>query len=788
MSSNLRKRGSSKTDFQGEVQSTEVTTVSKVKRAANQTSNTKDRVKTNTRTLTRARRAITNKSDPSSLKNVTQRKKRTSRKKSVEQADVSIQVDQKKCVTHNNTKVPKKESVKKRKVIKGTRAGATSRQISLKESFLNQSKIVLRPRTKSGTDTPTKKVSDNKRKVPIYGRVSPEKSQIERNSEIYEFKFDKNDSKERVRKKVAKKKTIVKRKAANRRKKNISVKRDLEAPKADTKKPVIRDECESVEKPDPVDSAKEEHKETELKKDLNDIKSAADLELNKGSEKSDDAVPRKIVGVGKPTVLSVEILSNESVATLDNSEPSNPDDFKPFRPTNIFSNRLTVPQRNTFNCSLFEKSLSPIKRPTDNLQINNNSPWRVSPVSTLSQVMNVYQSTPQNNINDVPKAFPRILKNDPRQFGNVLKARNNLQKSNDSVICNTPKKKSSLISRKFGTEITNIDHSLKSKSSIEISERTSAKSNEDVENLITSNVNILKPVDKKSNILSPKKESPLKKSNAMVVKANVYVADEQKENLDPLPGPSGLKSTRISNEQHVLRQSNLNNFLNLTETPQSATIRTPHGIFDDPESISIPGKSLNKPDTSNIELKTAFGFDENSNPECITINNTPVSSNLKSLNEKSVARLSVNEIKNVLLKIDEIRNEHNVENVVVKKKVMKSPVQRKVEAINFSDTFDVLSEAGDTTAPSATEVPLFTDCEPVHFKEPPRYSYKRKQIRRFDFSDNESENEGEEEIVHPRKRKKTNKLKNQQDKRLIEWIKDINRTFHEIDEHELVVE
>lgn len=783
MTPHLRKRCSSSTmDIQEEVRSIGKATASKVNRATNKTSRHRDRVKSDTRMLTRARKVIAVKGDRSSSQNAGKEKKRTSRKKLVEQ-NVSDQVESEKS---SGTKMKKKEPNNKRKVI--TRTSTKSRQISLKESFLNQSKkAALRPRSKHVDDASTKKVSDNGKKLPIYDRVSPEKSQNERSSEIYEFKFDVNDSKERVRRKV-KKRTIVKRRAVNKNRKNVSVKRNIVAPKANTKKAAITDELETAEKADPVDSVKQENKEIESKEDSNDIMPVADVELNKGSEKLDDAVTRKIMDIEKSTISSVEHVNNESAMALDNSEPSKPDGFKPFGPTNIFSNRLMVSQRNVLHCSLLDKSLSPIKRPTDNAQMHNNSPWRISPVPKFSQVRNMYQSTPQNNVNGVHRIFLRPLSNDPRQFGNVLRDRSNLQKSNEIVISNTPKKKTSLISRKFGTEITNVDHSLQSKSPIEINGRTSVKSNEDIENLIGSNANALKPVDKKNNVLSPRNRSPLKKSNVMVVKVDVHVADQQKENVDPLPGSSGLQSTTIPNEQHILRQSNLNNFLSITETPQSATIRTPHGIFDDPEPISIVGKSLNRTDKSNVELKTAFGFDDDSTPEYATLNDIPAPFNCKSLNEKPVTRLSVNEIKNVLLKKNETGNEHNSENVVVKKNVMKSAVQRKIDPVSFSDTFDVLSEAGETTAASITEVPLFADCEPTHFKEPPRHSYKRKQVSQLDFSEQESENEDTKEILHRRKRKKNNKPNNEANKRLMKWINDINRTFHEIDEHELVVE
>lgn len=53
----------------------------------------------------------------------------------------------------------------------------------------------------------------------------------------------------------------------------------------------------------------------------------------------------------------------------------------------------------------------------------------------------------------------------------------------------------------------------------------------------------------------------------------------------------------------------------------------------------------------------------------------------------------------------------------------------------------------------------------------------------------EEDEEGEERIRSSgTKRKKTDKLKKDQEERLLKWVQDINKTFSEIDQHELVVE
>lgn len=59
---------------------------------------------------------------------------------------------------------------------------------------------------------------------------------------------------------------------------------------------------------------------------------------------------------------------------------------------------------------------------------------------------------------------------------------------------------------------------------------------------------------------------------------------------------------------------------------------------------------------------------------------------------------------------------------------------------------------------------------------------------KFSFSEGESEEEEELMTEHAKKRKKADKLKKGQNERLTEWVNTINRTFNEIDEHELLIE
>jgi len=58
---------------------------------------------------------------------------------------------------------------------------------------------------------------------------------------------------------------------------------------------------------------------------------------------------------------------------------------------------------------------------------------------------------------------------------------------------------------------------------------------------------------------------------------------------------------------------------------------------------------------------------------------------------------------------------------------------------------------------------------------------------KFDFSEDSVE-EGKENVKSQPKKKKLTKSEKEQEKRINEWIKTVNTTFQEIEEHDLVIE
>lgn len=705
----------------------------------------------NTRSITEAKKTRNRKAKTSisQTKEITQKEKhKITKNKKLSKEDINITVKSENIVTHNNSNMNKQESKnKKRKLITGVKKNI-SKQMSLKESFLNQSKIHFLRSSKNSKNSmngiSTKKLSINKKKLPIYKHVSPEK-QKENISEIYEFKFDINDSNERLPKKQ--KKIVTKRKVTNRKKKNIPVKQVAK------KKSIIK-KSEEIKNSDFIEfetKKKDSMEHLNIRSNIlkeNVVKNLKpNIEVNKQLKNSENIIKEHTIDeiTTKPTIISVKDLSDKKISIIDTSQISNSNDFKPFRPTNIFNNKQMIQQNNTLNYSLFEKSLSPIRKSLENSQMLC-SPWRAS-LLTFSQVKNIFQSTPKNNNYDIiNKKLVRTL-NESKQFANVTKTKNTLQKNNENISTeehiniNTSKKKNLLTLRKFGTEITNIDHSLQFKSSIEqINEHMpieteNIQSNIQSISVITSNVNNAFKFDnkeiKKNSILSPKKSFKKEIINTQIQENILNIkANDQKENFISQPGPSGLQNNSIFNEKRILKQSNLNNFLNIMELPQCTTIKT-HGIFDDTQSISIINKSMKKFNESNIKLNNTFGFsDSESDQEVSSIkieNNKQekfVQSNVIIHDIKLTARLSIDEIKNKLL-IKNLKEEKdkecNKENILIKnKEIKKLPIKEKkkqIDILNFSDTFDILSETGGTSVVSSSNIPLFTDFEPSHFTQ-----------------------------------------------------------------------
>ncbi|XP_074103547.1 uncharacterized protein LOC141530383 isoform X2 [Cotesia typhae] len=291
---------------------------------------------------------------------------------------------------------------------------------------------------------------------------------------------------------------------------------------------------------------------------------------------------------------------------------------------------------------------------------------------------------------------------------------------------------------------------------------------------------------------------------------------EPQPDFEPQPGPSGFQKNNPPAKTWNLKQSNLNRFLNLPEKPTSTLISTAHGIFDDlntsPIEVNIK-KTTNKTDEANVE--NAFGFDdidesdeantlydfvkaavEPTVPKKIPVVNTAnirtvkvVIHNNNDGESKTATRIPTAAINRILRsnKQDDGVKEPEIQSApLAGEHQFAEPAAALIEPEKFLDTFD-LSTADTENVDKP--IGLFLDSEPViHYKEPPRFSYKRKRRQRLMSCGDSEEESDDEERERPIKKKKLTKAEREQNKQIDEWAKMINNSFTEIEHFDLVVE
>lgn len=549
---------------------------------------------------------------------------------------------------------------------------------------------------------------ENNEKLPVYKTMkSPEKTS-ENKTDVYDFKFDINDSKEKttkkkqkrkvnkqkdkMTKKTTRKKVTIQSKIINNEENkfsgldtNSSVKptqsnssksekkvivtkstkknkKKIAIPKTNAdiqrvKKLVEEDAVKKIESPS-IDTdirIVEESMEKETEKRMETPKININIETVGETSLSDRAFPEepKKQNTKQPKIISNENADNIMVVKSPSS--SNMEEFWPFRPKNIFDNKTSVKQeKNSLNCSLLTKSLSPILK-TNTYHLG--SPWRPSTTLVFSQAKHFIQSTPK------------------LRFEN--------------------------------------------KKNIEMNKKNIKMSTENME---------------------------INKENMNMNKENIEM---NKENM-------GMdKENMVTNNKKNKRERE-------KEKKKKMTFHKKHNIIQEKFPINQTTEKIQTIDT-NKHLQAV------------------------------PARISLGEIKNLLQQKTDINDDNkqatNKAHVKDDKSLTTQKDKELVNFLNFSDTFDVLSET-ERLSNFGAEVPLFMDLEPSHFSKPPQHSYKRKRAVKFDFleSDEEEEEEGKENLKHRTKKKKLTKFEKENEKRINEWAKTINSTFEEIDEFNLVIE
>ena len=427
----------------------------------------------------------------------------------------------------------------------------------------------------------------------------------------------------------------------------------------------------------------------------------------------------------RPKMVSVEVLDNSQkvklVPTPSKLDP--PKEFRPFRVTQVFHRRPTM-QNNMSDHSLLSKSMSPIVKVEDN--INPATPWRIPAVGSFSCVRNLVQSTPRQN---------KIILGRP-SLGGSLPSKNTI---NDKPKMNKIDEDKSENDQDVSSKLESVSNSIEI---VETNEKLKRKS-ESIGTIspIQNSFGFDDATEDKENAV-PNYQSPQKSP-----KKNTLIGTPV---FEPQPGPSGLQRQQPLHETKILRQTNLNNFLNRDDTPERTEIRTPHGIFADVHSTPITVKPLKKICEPNVQ--NAFGFDDdNFDVSPIPSENIePVISpsrgvlqvkgmENKNANQKAIGanpmRLSPKKILKTLQKRNvekKIRTEkeNKVENNKLDmtgedhKNKKENPNNDRVEKLssetNISDALDLMDpeiqKDEEADKDESTSLPLFADLEPpTHF-------------------------------------------------------------------------
>ncbi|XP_011061052.1 PREDICTED: uncharacterized protein LOC105149970 [Acromyrmex echinatior] len=538
------------------------------------------------------------------------------------------------------------------------------------------------------------------KKVPVYKAAEPEKSSEDK-KDVYDFKFDSNDTKEKAPKKKLRKRNVNKEKGKpikrTTRKKVIAKTRShkiIESPKIDADPSVKIIQNDSPLEFVATTSTKENNmKKIEINKDIQTLKELVNKNIEKEVESpridADNQMiqvlnntgghieaPRVDINIheattfsgtfieqvrkentSKPRIISIENANNIIVTT----SPPKKTDVQPFRPKNIFDNKtLSKEHDSTLRSTVLMKTLSPIVKTTSTFDFG--SPWR-PPILTFSKTKHFIQSTPYKDFE----------------------------------------------TKKGNKEIK--------KKSIEISKE------------------IMEP--NKENMEPSKENMELNKENMESNKENMEI---DKENID-------------MNKKNINRRDK-------ERRKKSISPRKKHVILK-----KLPSLENQTPQ----KLRAAVAQ--------------------KSVVQPAPARISLGEIKNVLLRPNNNVNGDNKQTIEpMHTEVNKLIIEQKkqfVDVLNFSDTFDMLPE-DEKISNVENEIPLFMDLEPSHFSKPPQHSYRRKRAVKFDFSEDNNE-ENENIKLHPKKKKPT-KSEKEHEKKINEWIKTVNNTFQEIEEYDLFIE
>lgn len=616
------------------------------------------------------------------------------------------------------------------------------RQMSLKESFVRQSIKHLRPRKNKKNYCEDSKLlqqylpsqhqssmvslekldtmKDNEKKL-VYKIEEMSETLSKNKDDVYDFKYDTNDTREKMVKKK-------KRRNVNRARVK-KVKKVARKIVESVKSKLIDNGGSKSESPEvEAASSKSPEKEDALEFKV-DAPKAKDMKIQ-AVERADE-MPVNRVGQNskKPRIISIENADNITIAELSFRNVDN------FRSTDISRDKSTTRHKDRLSCTLLTKSLSPISKIHDTF--DSGSPWRPPMLQMFSQAKHFVQSTPYvSKMNVIHKKHFIHMKNISHDNGDSatnINVKGTIQNTPDKM----NQRKVSNPCRKFGTEITNVD--LYNNSTIQSGNFAEAKT----EKLITdAEVTSLPSIqldmttqeladlsfDDKENTPTKrvtkkmKKQRGTKDSSCSPTKSYEAKNRAQTENADPQLESSSIKSPPTKcDERRKLCQADSNNVFEMEK--ENSKMITKYDILDDNDAHSTCTTSsgtVGKMDNRTSEVKNAFGFCETeSELDKSSLEKDESATNTQTRSSKPNARLLFEELKRHVLPKRSVRRLVNHERKADDRENVQACTSF-VDVVNFSDTFDVLSES-ERRSNCGSNVPLFMDLEPSHFSKVRRY-------------------------------------------------------------------
>ncbi|XP_071557896.1 uncharacterized protein [Temnothorax nylanderi] len=513
------------------------------------------------------------------------------------------------------------------------------------------------------------------KKVPVYKKpVEPSEKSSEDKNDVYDFKFDINDSREKAtkkkkqgrkninkgkgkiikkttRKKVTTRSKIIDREVIKPPESDANLSMEIAQSNPPSKFSIAVDSTKDIAKKietleiktniqmleESVNKdAGEEIEPPRIDADIQTMEKSTENIMEMETLKTDTNVravgettlpDRTFAGqirkesTSKPRIISIENANN---IVVTKTPPNNTEDSRPFRPKNIFDNKTLKEHNGTLRYSLLTKTLSPIVKTASNFDLG--SPWR-PPTLTFSQTKHFIQSTPYKN--------------------------------SETHKENKEKKRSTEMDKE------NMDVSKENKSQ--------------------------KDLERKKKTIGLRKKR--------VIQRKLPISENQ--------APEKVRAAAVSKSVRPAPvRVSLGEIKNLLQRP------------------NVNGDNKQAVDQAHTEIDKPLGEQKN---------------------------------------------------------------KQMVDFLNFSDTFDILSET-ERLSNIGNNAPLFMDLEPTHFSKPPQHSYRRKRAVKFDLSEASEDEEEKENVKTHTKKKKLTKSEKEHEKRINDWIKTVNTTFQEIEEHDLVIE